>query len=276
MMPVRRDLHFDLSKTDVTRWNGHGPLTTHYMNALSVFFPEGERFFIHSVRNYRDQITDPELKQAVTAFIGQEAMHGREHEDYNARIAAAGMPAEQMEAFIKAGLIQFKKFPKPLQLAITVALEHFTAIYADLLLKEPRLLEGADPVLAKMWQWHALEETEHKAVVFDVYEKVVGKGAKAYALRTSTLAAITAVFMTAVLIFQIRMIAADKKLKTSLSDWTHFAWVMLGPLGGVRRIAKPWLDFFKPGFHPWDHANQHYLEGIDRFVQEVETLPLAA
>ena len=38
-----------------------------------------------------------------------------------------------------------------------------------------------------MWYWHAIEENEHKAVAFDVYEGVFGKGVKAYALRTSSL-----------------------------------------------------------------------------------------
>lgn len=79
MMPIRRDLKFDLKPIDLKRWNAHGPLLSAYMNTLSLFFPDGERFFIHSLRHYRDQITDPELKQQVTAFIGQEAMHGREH-----------------------------------------------------------------------------------------------------------------------------------------------------------------------------------------------------
>lgn len=277
MMPVRRDLHFDISKTDLKTWNGNGPLLSHYMNALSVFFPEGERFFIHSLRLYRDQITDPELKKQITGFIGQEAMHGREHEEYNARLAAQGFPAERLEKLVTFMLERgFKRLPNPAQLSITIALEHFTAIYADLLLKEPRLLEGADPTMAAMWRWHALEETEHKAVAFDAYTAVMGRGLKAYALRTSTQVAITTLFMSAIFAFHVQMIRADKGLKLGLRDVAKFGWQMFGPVGGLRRLALPWLDYFKPGFHPWDHANQHYLDGIDAFVQEVEALPAAA
>ena len=33
------------------------PFKTHFMNALSILFPEGERFFIRSVLAYRDQIS---------------------------------------------------------------------------------------------------------------------------------------------------------------------------------------------------------------------------
>ncbi|GAC1623637.1 MAG: metal-dependent hydrolase [Nevskia sp.] len=277
MMPVRRDLHFDLSKTDLKRWNGNGPLVSHYMNALSVFFPEGERFFIHSLRHYRDRITDPELKKAITAFIGQEAMHGREHEEYNERLAAAGLPVARLGKIVTFMLEKgFKRLPNAAQLSITIALEHFTAIYADLLLKEPRLLQGADPALAAMWRWHALEETEHKGVAFDAYTAVMGRGLKSYALRTATQIAITALFLTAIVAFHIRIVRADRSLRTGVRDWAKFTWFMLGPVGALRRLALPWLDYFKPGFHPWDHANQHYLEGIDAFVKEIEALPQTA
>ena len=273
MMPVRRDLHFDLSRTDLSRWHGNGPAAAQYMNALSIFFPEGERFFIHSLRNYREQITDPELKKAVTAFIGQEAMHGREHEEFNARLAAMGLPVKRLEGIVKVAIGGFKRLPKPVQLSITIALEHFTAIYADLLLKEPRLLQGADPTLAAMWRWHALEETEHKAVAFDVYQQVVGRGIKAYALRAVTQVVITATFLTAIVGFHLRLSLSAKTGRPGLRDFARFTWLMFGPAGGLRRLALPWLDYFKPGFHPWDHANQHFLDGIDAFIDEVRALP---
>ena len=32
-------------------------------------FPEGERYFIACVRDYRDQVADPELAQAIKDFI---------------------------------------------------------------------------------------------------------------------------------------------------------------------------------------------------------------
>src|SRR6267142_1836665 len=76
MMPIRRDVHFKLPAERISDWHPGGPHVAHLVNTISMFFPEGERFFIQSVRNYRNRITDPELKKAVTGFIGQEAMHG--------------------------------------------------------------------------------------------------------------------------------------------------------------------------------------------------------
>src|SRR4051794_8049573 len=51
--------------------------------ALSAVFPDGERMFIDAVLHYRDRITDPTLRRAISDFAGQEAQHGRVHEHYN-------------------------------------------------------------------------------------------------------------------------------------------------------------------------------------------------
>ncbi|MCX7070858.1 MAG: metal-dependent hydrolase [Gammaproteobacteria bacterium] len=268
MMPTRRDLKFDLAAIDLKRWNAHGPLLSAYMNTLSLFFPDGERFFIHSLRHYRDQISDPELKQQVTAFIGQEAMHGREHEEYNERLEAQGLPAATLGREIFAIIEAARKLPHEVQLSITIALEHFTAIYGDLLLRKPEIIDGSEPTMTAMWRWHALEETEHKAVTYDVYGKIMGKTLRAYLLRTSTLVVITGVFLSAIAWAMARMVKADTEHRHGLRDWAKFGWLMLGPVGALRGIALPWLDYFKPGFHPWDHDNRAVLDQIDALAAQ--------
>ncbi len=268
MLPVRRDLKFKLDDVDLRTWNAQGPLLSAYMNTLSLFFPDGERFFIHSLRHYRDQLSDPALKAQVTAFIGQEAMHGREHEEYNERLAAQGMPAEELGRSILAIIESAKRLPPEVQLSITIALEHFTAIYGDLLLRKPALIEGSDPNMTAMWRWHALEETEHKAVAYDLYSRVMGRTLRAYLLRTSTLVVITTTFLSLIAAAMAKMVLTDKNIDKSPRQWAKFAWVMLGPIGGLRGIALPWLDYFKPGFHPWDHDNRHFLDQIDAIAHQ--------
>jgi uncharacterized protein len=273
MMPTRRDLKFDLADVDLKRWNANGPLLSAYMNTLSLFFPDGERFFIHSLRHYRDQVTEPELKKQITAFIGQEAMHGREHEEYNERLEAQGLPAAKLGREIFTIIEAAKKLPHDVQLSITIALEHFTAIYGDLLLRKPEIIDGSNPTMSAMWRWHALEETEHKAVAYDVYAKVMGKTLRAYLLRTSALVVITSVFLSAIAWTMARMVKADTEHRHSLRDWAKFGWLMLGPVGALRGIALPWLDYFKPGFHPWDHDNRHVLAQIDTLAAQYAAAP---
>ena len=143
--PVRRNLKFGLPAGKALSWNPGGLHITQFYNALSIFFPAGERFFIQSVRNYRQEITDPHLKEQVSAFIGQEGFHTREHEEYNEALVAEGMPIEAMDALVVRLLELVKKAPRSVQLAATVALEHLTAVLGDMLLRNTELMEGVDP-----------------------------------------------------------------------------------------------------------------------------------
>ena len=49
-------------------WYAGEPFATHYLDALSSVFPDGEAFFVRSVQRFRDQIDDPELKRS---FLGR-------------------------------------------------------------------------------------------------------------------------------------------------------------------------------------------------------------
>lgn len=269
VMPIRRDLEFHLPADKMGRWHPAGPAHSLFMDTLSVFFPTGERFFINSLRPYRERLKDPELIKAVSAFIGQEGMHGREHMEYNAKLVGTGVPVDQQEALVDR-LLDFSKarLAPEYQLAVTVALEHLTAILGDVLLREPRLLEGAEPEFAALWRWHALEETEHKAVAFDVYTQTMGKGPRAYLIRTSALVLTTAVFWALVYPFWMQNLRARRQLGNWRSILTALRWQWVSP-GGLRRTIPDWLDWFKPGFHPWDHDNREFLSQMDDLIQVV-------
>ena len=79
-----RHLDFDLPDPMPRHWHSGDAFKTHMFNAMSVLFPDGERFFIDSVRHYRERVEDPALKQQIRGFIGQEGHHSREHLVYSA------------------------------------------------------------------------------------------------------------------------------------------------------------------------------------------------
>src|SRR5437870_2389041 len=135
-VPTRR-ISLDDSFQDVPRHFAAGDdlVQSHLAAALSSVFPDGEDFFVRSVRNFRDQISDPELKRQVAGFIGQEAMHGREHRTFNDRLAELGYPTKTFERVTKKGLAIRERLLSPKSnLAATAALEHFTATLAELVL----------------------------------------------------------------------------------------------------------------------------------------------
>ena len=164
-------------------WWDNDPAKTLLLAALSASFPPGERFFIDSVRHYQKEITDPELKAAVRAFIGQEAHHSKEHEALNGYMQARGINLKRLEREVMWLMNVLRKRLSPeRQLAHTVAVEHFTALMAEEFLLKYDALEEMDPRMAPIWAWHAIEESEHKAVAFDVYQQVSGN----YLIRAGT------------------------------------------------------------------------------------------
>lgn len=149
---------------------------SHVVAVLSATFPPGEDFFVRSVRNFSEQITDPELRRQVAGFIGQEVTHGREHRELNRRLQEMGYPTQRVARFVKWSLLDAeKRVPAKLRLAYTAALEHYTATIAECLLRKPeaQALLG-DTEVRSILLWHALEESEHKAVAFDAYRAVGG------------------------------------------------------------------------------------------------------
>lgn len=256
----KRDLHFDFSKVDLGHWHPGGPHLTHYFNVHSLQFPKGERFFINSVRHFRDRITDPVLKEQVAGFIAQEAMHGREHEAYNEALKQYGYPVEAMERWVGRTLKVAKlTMPPKGQLAMTAALEHLTAIGAEELLGHDDGLDRAHPEMARLWRWHAIEETEHKAVAFDVYRHVAGTGPIAWLRRCFTLLTSSTgmTLMTWLFLFAVTWRAG---IFFDLRGWGRMLWWIWVKPGNVRRQFVHYWAYFKPSYHPWDIDNYHHVE----------------
>ena len=271
VMPVRRDLRFPLPADRIADWTDAGVQHTLFMNTMSLVIPVGERFFIDAVRHYRNELQDPALKQAATAFIGQEAMHGREHDEYNARMIARLPSADVLERRVKTLLDFFQNnTPAAFRLSGTIALEHLTAIMANGYLQEPHFAARAEGGYHALWQWHALEETEHKGVAYDVYEATQGTGPQAYALRAFGLVLSTAIFWAMVVPHFIGFVKDEGRL-LDLKGWGQFLRFNFGKTGFLRKMARPWLSYFRPDFHPWDDDNSHYLDGIDDFTRTFAT-----
>ncbi len=271
--PTRRNLKFQLDADKVGDWHGRGgPLFANLLNTFSIMLPVGERFFIDSVRAFRPQLTDPELEKAVKAFIGQEAMHGREHEALNDAIFAAVPQAEQLEQRLNQLLSYLQQhLPASACLSATIALEHFTALLADTLLRDERVMEDADPAYAALWRWHALEETEHKAVAYDVWEAVMGTDAKAYALRTFGQAATSVLFWSLLIPTYLTVLRNQGQL-TNWRGWRQLGSHLFGKVGALRHQFGHYLDYLKPSFHPWNHDNSAHLEQMTRFLEDYERL----
>ena len=169
---VRSNLDFKL--TDVPRyWFAGDPFLTRMFDALSLTFPDGERYFIQSVRLFRDQIQDPDLKQRVADFIRQEAQHGIAHDKMNQIMKDQGMPVDQfIQRLNKVFKFELKYRSPQYNIAMTAAAEHLTALMAETFYGEKETLQDAHPYVRALFAWHAIEEMEHRDVAFDVMQQV--------------------------------------------------------------------------------------------------------
>lgn len=243
-------------------WFDNDPFMTLFMTALSCAFPDGERQFIQSVRNFRDQIQDPELLRQVRAFIGQEAHHGNEHDALNDMMRRKGYSVDRIYKRFKKmdRFLQGSRSPE-YQLAATVCMEHITAILADHMLRiSPADLELIDERVRKIWIWHAIEEAEHKAVAFDVYRTTVGRP---WFLRRVMLET-TFFFLLITGHGTIEFLRESGQMR-NLKTWRRGASYLLGRRGIFRSVSGLNLDFFRKDFHPWQHDNG---EVVKRFRRE--------
>lgn len=252
---VRRPgLKFD----DVPRhWFGGHALGSHSANALNLLFPDGERFFVRSVRNYLDRVTDEQLKKDVQKFIGQEAAHGAEHEHFFATLEAQGFAIRPMLKAYK--FIAFKVLepisPMVLRLSATAALEHFTATFATLALTQP-ILDGAHPTMQRLLRWHAGEEIEHRAVAFDVLQLVnpsMAMRAAGMGMAVATLFPFWTLFMLA-LLWQDRESLSWARLREEQKQ-------AAAPTEARRSATRSaFWSYFKRDFHPLNEDITHLAQ----------------
>ena len=258
MIPKVRRPQFAFSEAnDMPRyWWDNDPAKTLLLAALSASFPPGERFFIDSVRHYQDQITDPELKKAIKGFIGQEAHHSREHELMNGFLQERGVDLARLEREILGFMNLMRKYLSPeRQLAHTVAVEHFTALMAEEFLLKYDALEEMDPRIAPIWAWHAIEESEHKAVAFDVYKAIGGSEFT----RVTEMMIVSVLFPVFSAVHLVQLMKEDGQLG-NMKSWLSGLNYMWGRPGVFRKLLPSYFKFYSPRFHPWDHDAQGLVE----------------
>ena len=256
VIPEIRTPDFDLADDVPKYWWDNDPAKTLLLAAMSASFPAGERFFIDSVRHYQSQITDPELQKAIRGFIGQEAHHSKEHKALNGYLEEKGIGLARLDREIQAFMNWMRKnFSPERQLAHTVAVEHFTALMAEEFLLKYDALEEMDPRMAPIWAWHAIEESEHKAVAFDVYKAIGGNEFT----RVTEMMLVSILFPLFSGIHLAQLMKEDGQL-FNLKSWAGAVNYMWGKPGVFRKLLPSYFKYYSPNFHPWNHDARDLVE----------------
>jgi uncharacterized protein len=244
---VVRRLLVDMQAPIARHWCAGDAFRTAFFNALSMSFPVGEQFFIDSVREGFKALpaeAQERFRGETQGFVGQEATHRRLHGLFNDHLANHGL----VNAWEPRSLERQKQFegldPRH-GLAITAAFEHFTAILADWLLRNPSVLGTGDERLSTLWLWHSAEESEHKATAFDLYQALGGS----LEWRLTWFRRITMTFLMDVTRQTFGNLRRDGSLY-KWSTWSNGFSFLFGKHGLVRATYRPWREYLRPDFHP--------------------------
>jgi predicted metal-dependent hydrolase len=259
--PTVRRMGIDFGGLPKHWFFGH-PVHTAVVNALSLLFPAGERFFIRSVKYFESEISDPTLKAAMRAFYGQEAHHQKEHLAANAALEAQGFELDSFLGWwerVAFGLVE-PRFPPNVRLAATAAAEHFTATLAEIALRD-RVLEAAHPSMQELLFWHAAEEIEHKSVAFDVLQTIDPR----YRTRVYGFVVVSAVLALGWAVGVRHLLRQDGSPRPPLPAQVRERLPRV-----LGKVAKSLAAYLKPGFHPEQQDNRRlareYLSRIGRLA----------
>lgn len=265
--PVRRmDYNFENTPK---YWCANDPAMTHYFTGLSTLFPEGESYFVRSVRALREHAKLNEaLDREISAFIGQEAMHSKEHHAFHISAQQHGMNPESLEKVTGIVLKGLEKvFSKKWNLLVTVGLEHYTAVLVVSMMETVNEYM-TDKTIRDLWLWHSVEETEHKAVAFDLYEYLYGNGLNAYLPRV-TIFTLSLILITRLsTIYQIVLMKRDKQL-SNLKTWQNFFNFAAKQ---YKTFIPKFFEYYRYDFHP-NQTNEKNLVATTKIKLGIKDTP---
>jgi len=261
-----RDRRFGRGQEAQRWWMGGDPVATAFYNALSATFPKGEAFFVESVRAFRES-ADPKLAQEIKAFTTQEVMHSREHVAFNKKALEAGYDLSKLDRRVDERLALIRSKHPIASLAATMCLEHFTAILAHELLRDPKHLAAADSQSAAMWRWHAIEEIEHKGVAYDTWLHATKDWPrfKRWQVKAKVMLLVTRNFLVDRSAGILELLRQDGI--TGAKAWRKMIWFAFVRPGMMRKILGAWASFFMPRFHPWNHDDRALIAKAEATLQ---------
>jgi predicted metal-dependent hydrolase len=259
---VVRDRRFGRGQAQARWWLNGDPVGTAWFNALSATFPRGETLFVDAVRSFREG-APPQLAAEVRAFVKQEIHHTREHLAFNRAAEAAGYDLSAIDARVERLIGDVYARPRIFWLAVTIALEHFTAMFAHEFLKHPEHFVGAELAQTALWRWHAVEELEHKGVAYDTWLHATRSWGRwqRWRLKCLSMLVITRRFIRNRFRDASDLLAQDGI--TGARAAARLVWYLVGTPGILRRVFPAWCAYFLPGFHPWSRDDRHLIGKYD-------------
>jgi hypothetical protein len=249
---------FSFPHSIARHWLAGNAVHTHFFNAINLFVVSFEDFMGRVMRGRLQHLKSPEFERQIRGFMGQEATHSYVHAKYLQNLRDQGY---RIDGFLGTCEHTFSQwFEKRLGMRVCVAtiagFEHLTALLAEIVLSG-RMLKGADPAMAEVWEWHAAEEIEHKSLAFDLLKATSGS----YLLRMVGAllgALVVAGFIGAGLVMLLRQEGVLWRKQT----WRDLKGLLFGPARLAVRAVSLFVPYLRPGFHPLQHDTYPLAEQV--------------
>jgi len=250
-----RNIPFNFSIDDAGYWNDNSPVKTYFWNSLSLGLPQLENAAVKTIANVLPSIKDEALNKCAKVFCMQESTHAIKHGVFNSAFLQGNHQSfinldNKIFAFV-IGLL-----PQKFTLGLFSGVEHITSIISHVGLEQPeRWFGNCNPEVYRLWDWHAMEELEHKSVCFDVYNYMGG----GWLQRCITMLFVTFfILLPSVSVRLLYLLWNDKKLFLGRT-WKQIFSLLVGRDGVFRLILGEYLEYFKKNFNPWDQDSRSLI-----------------
>ncbi len=189
-------------------------------------------------------------------------MHSKAHREFNDAWRRDDYQLDRFQAWLARKDHHVKSLPPKVQLAITCAFEHFTALLGGYILRHPEVLSTLDDDAAKLWIWHAIEEIEHRAVAFEVYQHVYAD----HRLRRMIMRSVTAGFASLTFYSTSQLFLQDKKNSIPKIGGNLFGLYLLAKM--LLQLLPEYLSYYRKDFHP---AKINYSRSLRYWKQRMAT-----
>jgi predicted metal-dependent hydrolase len=253
----RPDFEYD---EDVPRvWHSGGAAVTAFWNALSIGTPLLEAEFIKDGARLEGRLQTPEQVRELRSFIRQEGTHAKLHRRYNDLLVSWGYPVERCEKPVRTALRLLSRTNTTFRCAVALSGEHFIGEIGDIILMRPEVMETVgDRRVTQLWLWHAYEEVEHKAALFDAFTAVHGRGMRAYAYRVTGLFGAIGILLSILPRMVAELLRHDGKSRDP-REWIRLGRYLFGTSGVLRNRSRAVFEFLRPTFHPWTYLDNATL-----------------
>jgi len=127
------------------------------------------------------------------------------------------------------------------------------------------LLAGLDDNIKLLWQWHFMEEIEHRAIAFDIFQHCGGN----YIQRSIGYFLAAFFLLIGFSSYFLHMICYDK-LYLSKSFYREAYQFFFGKIGILRVLFIGYLRYLLPRFHPNQNTYFHSFAARTSLLQLID------